>query len=663
MSFFEENFLTKQTAEFMPFVPPKKMLPIEDNFEVVYTVPERDFLTDAELQTLPPGSVMIFDSESYINYYLFAFKHQLSGKYLTFEYPCDVGKLAWVLKRFLIIGFNSRTYDMLMVSLALTEVKPKQLKDLSNKIINNVFLPYQFEQSHKIKIVAANTIDLIEVAPLVGSLKLYAGRLHCKRMQDLPIPEDAFLTPEQKTEIKNYCLTDLDNTELVFNFLKPQLELRYNLSNVYNVDLRSKSDAQIAETVLATEIKRLTGQEPRKPLNHTTYFSYEIPSYLNYHHQILQELLAILRTHIFHINEDGSIKMPELITRLDLRIAKSTYRIGAGGLHSSETSIAHKADEGMLLLDRDVSSYYPAIILNQELYPRHLGKAFLAVYKSIVNQRLEAKRTGDKITSDALKISINGTFGKLGNKWSLLYSPELLFQVTLSGQLCLLLLIDMIEKRGWGLHVVSANTDGVLIECHFRMRETLNQIIREWEQLTGFNTEETEYSAVYSRDVNNYIAIKKDGTIKVKGCYSEKGSAGDSPLSRNPEAFVCTDAVIAFVGVGTPVEETIYSCRDIRRFLVVRNVKGGAEKSKKYLGKVIRWYYSTECQGDIQYVLSGNKVPLSDGGKPLMELCDELPPDLDFEKYIAIANDMLIEIGARKPDAYKRGQLFTFYKK
>lgn len=662
MSFFNENFLNPQTAEFIVKLPPKESIIVEDAFDVSYTIPERQFLTDDELMHLPAGSVMVFDSEVYINYSLFAFKHMDTGKYLYFEYPLDVGKLAWVLKQFLIVGFNLKNYDMMIVTLALSGATPKEIKTLSNKIINGVFLPFHFEQSYRMKIISTNNIDLFEVTPLQGSLKLYAGRLHCKRMQELPIPEDTMLTIDQKMTIRDYCLNDVDNTELLLNFLKPQLNLRYQLSNNYNIDLRSKSDAQIAESVITRELTRLTRQEPQRPLNHTSYFSYQIPTYLKYHHPILNELLDIIRHHIFRIDENGAIKLPDLVKQLDLRIAKSTYRIGAGGLHSSEENLAHKPESGVLLLDRDVASYYPAIILNQELYPQHLGPAFLKVYRSIVDKRLEAKQAGDKVVSDALKITINGTFGKLGNKWSVLYAPELLFQVTLSGQLCLLLLIDMIEKRGWGLHVISANTDGVLIECNFRMRDTLNDIVKEWEKITGFVTEESEYKAVYSRDVNNYIAIKKDGSVKTKGTYSERGSAGDSPLSRNPEAFVCVDAVITYLLVGTPVETTIYDCQDIRRFLIVRNVKGGAQKSGKYLGKTIRWYFSTEIKQDMQYVISGNKVPNSDGGKPLMELRDDIPPDLDYERYVAIANDILIDLGVRKPDPYKRSGLFTHYR-
>ena len=109
----------------------------------------------------------------------------------------------------------------------------------------------------------------------------------------------------------------------------------------------------------------------------------------------------------------------------------------------------------------------------------------------------------------------------------------------------------------------------------------------------------------------------------------------------------------------TSVEETIRACKDIRRFIVVRNVKGGATKSGKYLGKTIRWYYSTKMKGDIRYVTSSNKVPNSDGANPLMELCEGLPEDLDYSRYIKIANEILVEIGVITPIQSAQGSLFN----
>lgn len=662
-TFFEDNFLTPQTADFIPKLPPiKKCLADTDAFEVNYTTPSRQLLTDSELVAITTGSVFVFDSESFVNYSIIAFKHADSGKYLLFEYPFNSGKLKWVMQRFLTIGFNSKNYDMPIVTMAIAGFSTHDLKELSNKIIFGAYLPYQIEQTYKIPILSANHIDLIEVAPLQGSLKLYAGRLHCKRMQDIPIDPDAKLTSEQKIQIKNYCMNDVDNTELLFDFLKPQLELRYNLSDTYKVDLRSKSDAQIAEAVIEHELKRI-GIKATRNMNSYQYFTYEVPSFLSFHAPVLEDVLNTIKDTVFKIDETGGVALPESISKLKITLGYCTYRIGIGGLHSSESTVTHKASEQCLLLDRDVSSYYPNIILNQELFPQHLGKPFLQVYKRLVQRRLTAKNTGQKTISDALKITINGTFGKLGNRYSILYSPQLLIQVTMSGQLCLLWLIDLIEDLGCGhVRVVSANTDGVLIQCDPAYRQVLNNIIAMWESNTHFVTEETEYNAVYARDVNNYIAIKTNGEVKVKGSYSERGSAGDSSLSRNPEAFICNDAVIEFLTKTVPLEETINTCTDIRRFVMVRNVKGGAIKCGKYLGKTVRWYYSTEMNGTIQYLKTGNTVPNSKCARPLMELKDGelVPDDLNYETYLAMAKSILVDIGAEKDKSNKQVLLDKF---
>src|SRR5208283_102871 len=113
------------------------------------------------------------------------------------------------------------------------------------------------------------------------------------------------------------------------------------------------------------------------------------------------------------------------------------------------------------------------------------------------------------------------------------------------------------------------------------MEEILNTVIKQWGKLTGFETEETRYKAIYSRDVNNYIAIKENSEDepKVKGSYSERGSSGDTILAKNPETLICNDAAIQFLWHGKSVEETIRNCKDVRRFVTVRNVRGGAAKS------------------------------------------------------------------------------------
>lgn len=246
----------------------------------------------------------------------------------------------------------------------------------------------------------------------------------------------------------------------------------------------------------------------------------------------LRDLLRDIVASDFVIDENGSPIEPPSLSGQAVTIGKGVYRMGIGGLHSSEVSTVHHADEQYMLVDRDVASYYPNIILLCRLYPKHLTEAFLSVYRSIVETRLKAKRDGNSVVANALKIVANGSFGKFGSKYSLLYAPDLMIQVTVTGQLALLMLIESLEADG--IEVVSANTDGIVIKC-LRSRE--NDLLRHvtvWEKVTGFETEETQYKALYSRDVNNYIALKKKAATRARAHSHRHQSAR---TRRTPSAW------------------------------------------------------------------------------------------------------------------------------
>jgi hypothetical protein len=236
------------------------------------------------------------------------------------------------------------------------------------------------------------------------------------------------------------------------------------------------------------------------------------------------------------------------------------------------------------------------------------------------------------------------------------------------------------------------------------MEHVLLEVVGWWEKTTGFNTEETRYTAVFSRDVNNYVALKEGGGAKGKGAFAPVS------ISKNPQNQICADAAKALLEHGTPVEETIRSCRDIRKFVTVRTVRGGAVQvtrttyddsltpgqkkavllgagwqqtvpgplavarfsyvegepeydverayrlmcgadETRYLGKVVRFYIGHSSEGALFYKVlnksgSRNKVPGSDGACPVMDLPDEFPEDVDYDFYIREANDILKDIGA-----------------
>lgn len=584
-----------------------------------------------------------FDIECYMNYFLVMFRNIETGNTLHFELhddcELDIEKVRAICSRYTLVGFNSNNYDLTILSYALAGATNKLLKRASDAIIVGGLKSWQVADQLGFKLVKPDTIDLIEVAPGKASLKIYGGRIHSRKMQDLPIEPSALITPEQRPLMRQYCGNDLETTINLYNTLREQIDLRITMSKEYGIDLRSKSDAQIAEAVIKSRVEEILKENITRPeVSSDTTFKYRVPDFIQFTTKQMQDVLAKVAGAEFHLAANGRPLTPDELDELQITIGQTTYRMGIGGLHSCESRAAHFADDDFILVDRDVASYYPAIILGQGLAPAHLGKPFLTVYKDIVDRRLAAKKAGNTVVANSLKITINGSFGKLGSKWSALYSPDLLIQVTITGQLSLLMLIEMLETNG--IPVVSANTDGAVIKCPRSRVKMMDDIVALWEFATGFETEATRYKALYSRDVNNYVAVKEKAGYKAKGAYAPAG------LQKNPQNEICTIAVAEYLMHGTPVEFTINECDDIRRFVTIRTVRGGAVKDGEYLGKAIRWYYGKGVQGAIHYQTNGNRVPRSEGAKPLMELPDALPTDIDYDWYIAEAKSILSQIGA-----------------
>jgi hypothetical protein len=169
----------------------------------------------------------------------------------------------------------------------------------------------------------------------------------------------------------------------------------------------------------------------------------------------------------------------------------------------------------------------------------------------------------------------------------------------------------------------------------------MDSILAVWEWFSCFETEAANYSALYSKDVNNYIAVKPDGKVKAKGLYATSG------LMKNPTGAIAVEAVIEYLTKGTALATTIRNCDDVRKFITIRSVKGGGVQGDTYLGKTVRWYYSSACRGQtINYKSNGNRVAKSEGARPLMELPSWLPADIDYAVYEAEASAILKVIGA-----------------
>lgn len=624
-----------------------------------------DLLTNEELAAeCAAGNRLVWDTESYPNYFLGGFKSVVTNKHVVFEAhdgqpltEYDRQKFHWILRNFCVIGFNDGPFDLPLMAVALAGAGTEVLSNAAQDLITGGDLmqglrPFELYRKYKVKGIDNDVdhIDLIELTALGPGLKVCAGRIHAKYMADLPFPPGKNLLPDQKIILRRYWGNDLDNTHGLYTKHDEAIKLREILTRDYGVDVRSKSDPQIAEAVLRTEVKRITGRDriERAHIRAGEFFHFQPPSYVQYTSPTMQWVLDFVKRQRFYIDPYGSPTMPAELEGLDIKIADGVYRMGMGGLHSKEKRTIHFSDEENELSDNDVTSYYPNMMIKQNMYPPHVGPAFLESFKRIVKRRIDAKRAGDKGTAETLKIVANGTFGKTGERGghSVVYYPEMMIQTTVSGQLSLLMLIERLELVK--IHVVSANTDGIVIKCPRHLLDVKAQIIKQWELETGLELESKNYKALYSRDVNNYVAIYEKPDTKEKGAWQFAKAIGTYrkttdvyPLKWNPTCDICGEAVIMYLAQNVPLAETIQACTDVRKFIEVRRVTGGACKGGEYLGKVIRWYYAKDVTDEIINAKNGYTIPKSKGAMPCMVLPDGIPEDLDYDYYVTRAQKMI----------------------
>jgi len=611
-----------------------------------------------------------FDLETYRNYFLckFLFENPIGAvsKFTFLDYMMVPGTvldrqaILNILAHYTVIGFNSNGYDVPILSLALAGANNQTLKDANDLIILRGMKPWTFYEHFNVQSPAClDTIDIFEILPGVRiSLKAYGGISHAKTIQDLPVDPMSDISPIQYYPMSLYCGNDLTTTHHLTQIAieKEWLPLRELISAEIGIDVRSKSDAQIAEAITKSKL----GYKPVvRQIPHGFQFTYTAPACIKFQTEQLNEVLRIVQFAPYkvllkdedsdEVDENGKpiksgIKMHKDIAKIRVHIGKGVYKFGSGGLHSQESSVFYLSDDDYEISDDDVGSFYPKIIITQKLYSKECGPNELIIYTGTYTERMAAKVAKRKKEANSKKIVLNGKFGKLGSRYSFFYAPELLIQTTLTGQLMLLMLIEALESAG--IEVVSANTDGIVTRCHKSLTGMREMIMRMWEYQTDMELEKTRYKGIYFRDVNNYFAITTDGEVKRKGVFTPPEVGSGPSSSKAPAREICYDAVIAYVQHGTPIEHTIYKCRDIRKFVSVKNVKGGAiGPDGELLGKVVRWAYRRDYTGIITSKTNGNQVADSTGAWPMMTLTDSMPDWIDYEYYVRHAYDALRKVG------------------
>jgi hypothetical protein len=433
--------------------------------------------------------------------------------------------------------------------------------------------------------------DTFDILTMLYSNKLRVGlkeiqvTMQYPNVQEFVCDWTKLLPLEDFDSMIDYNINDIESTSELLNRCKKDVDLRIAIEDEYGVRVLSKDGVNIGMKILTQKYLEKTGltwqdiKDLRSPMSVIPLKDVILP-FIKYDSPILQRVLDDMKNQIVSPGRKG---YENKFVFNNLR-----YSVGVGGIHSvnSPEIIIPRDDE--MLIDIDVASLYPSMLIEYEFYPKHLGKEFLEVYKQIKDERIEAKHNGDKVKNETLKLALNGLSGNLQNEHNFCYSPFAVMQIRINGQLLLLMLAEKLTQIG--CRIVQANTDGLFVLLKKDVYSKVNSICREWEQLTKLTLEEDRFKAMYQYAINDYFAITEDNKVKEKGMFITAVKLGKGLTPK-----IIPKAVISFFKDGIPVEDTIKNCTDIRDFLM--SEKTGKQWHVEYMNeeqqRTNRFYAST----------------------------------------------------------------------
>ena len=357
-----------------------------------------------------------------------------------------------------------------------------------------------------------------------------------------------------------------------------EVKLRYSITNAFGVNVLSSARANIADKLTIKFYSNMSGLSPKQFIKERTErtklsFKKIIFPHIKFKTPELQKMLSeMMQVTITRTNKDAFSK--------EIESYGTKYTLATGGIHSQDPPRICRSDDKFVYLHHDYTSYYPSIMISYNIAPKHLDRAtFVKMVDYLKQTRVKCKHTPDseghvmegvpnKIGAEALKIVINSIYGKLGSELFFLYDRFAQMQVTINGQLMTMTLIEELELNG--IHVISANTDGIVIKLPRDKFNVYKEITDRWNETNKMGADYEEYQMIASRDVNNYFDIQTDGTIEYKGALDPKQYLKE--LKKGYDAPVVAIAVFEYLVNNVPVMTTLRNHKDILDFCKTQNV-------------------------------------------------------------------------------------------
>jgi len=623
-----------------------------------------------------------YDLEVFSNYFLAQFYDGVD--YFQFEINDVYGLIDFISDRDkILIGYNNFNYDDVVLK-SILEVDGflgcNDIYETSGRIIGSRQLPRDLFQLQYQQTPWKYSIDLFQLLNKRGSLKEWQCREQMDVVMESPVD---FTAPLRKSAIPKtitYCKSDVRSTWDLFQSHKHLAVLREKLKRTYGLTNRVfvTGEAGIAQQVIMA-LHQQTSRESVKDIrirsnssmdNKAKEWSMEslISDKVVLQYPNGADFLREFRTSKVTAKDEHRVKWKldnewEIPIIIENGPNPTEFQLGVGGLHSIDSPGSFYADSKYAIIDLDVTSYYPSIIIEENLFPIQLGPSFVQNFTRIRDTRVEAKRksqaafaAGDKVVglehdhdNQALKIVINSTFGKFNDRYAPIRSIPNAMRVTINGQLFLLMLVEMLHHQAEAV-IVSANTDGVTFKIPRYQLPNLAKVQARWEKATGHGLERTDYECYIRRDVNAYVAMTTDGKLKSKGALTAY------PMSGKWDNIVSIIAAQNYLTKGVDPAKTIRRHKNPKDFLYYQMVKNGGRiwAGDVEVGKLARWYSSTDGVQIHRVNPNGTKANIPNGESAVLALDTSdwdifgLPDDIDRDAYVKRAWHIIQSTGAKK---------------
>ena len=435
------------------------------------------------------------------------------------------------------------------------------------------------------------------------------------------------LTVEQCEETWQYCQSDIRTTEKLYYLVRGQTDnefyrekddIQYRLDTMKEVGLPKRavnwSGVKLGEEIVLKgylQESKMTMDKlwaKKKAAKPKTIFKFGdcIPSYVKFKTEPFQKFHKYVSQQVADIKLKGEQKFP-------FECNGTKYSIMKGGIHSEDAARIFKTENGMILKDADIGSQYPNSINKRKLHPGHMGMAWNVNYVNQIIKRVgpggyKEKGKKDKFykgLAEVWKLVLNGgSFGKMNDTFSIQYDPFPHFSCTIGNQFEILMLIEALEMEG--IHIISANTDGILGYFHESKKDRYMEICKNWEKQIGNDElgqlEYADYKLFAQTSVNDYLAIYTDGKIKTKGDFAK-----DAEIHKNNSRRIVKIALEEYFVNNIPIRETIEKSRCIYDFCVgkkssadyyYQSVDRRTGKITDLDNRLIRYYCSTKEIGE-----------------------------------------------------------------